>query len=64
MKNYMNINATLIRFHIYNKLHIVNRIILEKSWTLVQNEKRKLRVDMERKDYVKLLEKYKINNFS
>jgi len=60
----MNINATLIRFHIYNKLHIANRIILEKSWTLVQNEKRKLRVDMERKDYVKLLEKYKINNFS
>ena len=30
----------------------------------VQNEKRKLRIDMERKDYVKLLEKYKINNFS
>ncbi len=55
---------TLVRFHVYNKIHQVHRSNLEKSWTRVQNQRRKLRVDMKREDYVKLLEKYNINNFS
>ena len=55
---------TLARFHVYNKIHLIHRNNLEKSWTRVQNQRRKLRVDMKREDYVKLLEKYNINNFS
>ena len=55
---------TLVRFHVYNKIHLIHRNNLEKSWTRVQNQRRKLRVDMKREDYVKLLEKYNINNFS
>lgn len=55
---------TLARFHFYNKIHLIHRNNLEKSWTRVQNQRRKLRVDMKREDYVKLLEKYNINNFS
>ena len=60
MRNYI----TLMRFHIYNKIHLIHRNNLEKSWKRVQNERRKLRVNMNRNDYVKLLEKYNINNFS
>ena len=55
---------TLARFHVYNKIHLIHRNNLEKSWSKVQNERRKLRVGMKREDYVKLLEKYNINNFS
>ena len=55
---------TLARFHVYNKLHQFHRGNLENSWNRVQDERRKLRVMMKRKDYVKLLEKYNINNFS
>lgn len=55
---------TLARFHVYNKIHLIHRNNLEKSWSRVQNQRRKLRVDMKREDYVKLLEKYNINNFS
>ena len=60
MRNYI----TLMKFHVYNKIHLIHRNNLEKSWSRVQNERRKLRVDMKREDYVKLLEKYNINNFS
>ncbi len=60
MRNYI----TLVRFHVYSKIHQFHRFNLEKSWSRVQNERRKLRVNMDRKDYVKLLEKYNINNFS
>lgn len=55
---------TLAKFHIYNKIHLIHRNNLEKSWTRVQDQRRKLRVDMKREDYVKLLKKYNINNFS
>lgn len=55
---------TLARFHVYNKIHLIHRNNLDKSWSRVQNQRRKLRVDMKREDYVKLLEKYNINNFS
>jgi hypothetical protein len=54
----------LARFHAYNKIHLIHRNNLDKSWSRVHNERRKLRVLMNRKDYVKLLEKYNINNFS
>ena len=54
----------IMRFHFYNKIHLIHRFNLEKSWTKVHTERRKLRVNMKREDYVKLLEKYNINNFS
>ena len=60
MRNYI----TLMRFHIYNKVHLIHRNNLEKSWIRVQNERRKLRVNMKRDNYIKLLKKYNINNFS
>ena len=43
-----------ITFHFYNKIHIIHRSNLEKSWTKVQNERRKLRTLMERKEYFEL----------
>lgn len=55
---------TLARFHVYNKIHQFHRGNLEKSWSRVMGERRKLRVMMKREDYFKLLEKYNINNFS
>ena len=55
---------TLVRFHFYNKIHLYHRNNLDKSWNRVQNERRKLRVMMDKKDYYKLLKKNNINNFS
>lgn len=55
---------TLVRFHVYSRIHQIHRFNLEKSWNRVMDERRKLRVAMKREDYFKLLEKYKINNFS
>lgn len=55
---------TLTRFHIYNKIHNIHRNNLQKSWYRVQEERRKLRVGMERESYFKILKKYKMNNFS
>ena len=55
---------TLARFHIYSRIHVFHRLNLDKSWIRAQNERRKLRVIMKKKDYYKLLEKYKINDFS
>ena len=55
---------TLARFHVYNKIHQFHRGNLEKSWSRVQGERRKLRVMMKRPEYYELLKKYNINNFS
>jgi|CoawatStandDraft_6_1074263.scaffolds.fasta_scaffold291320_2 hypothetical protein len=60
MKNHI----ILLRFHIYNKIHLIHRNNLQKSWNRVQRERRKLRINMDRVDYIKLLEKYNINNHS
>lgn len=60
----MLLYISLIRFHIYNKIHKIHRGNLEKSWSRVQGERRKLRVSMNQKEYYKLLKKYNINNFS
>ena len=56
--------VVLCRFHIYNKIHLFHRYNLDKSWNRVQNERRKLRVMMDKKDYYKLLKKNNINNLS
>lgn len=55
---------TLVKFHVYNKIHLIHRKNLNKSWDRVMAERRKLRVSMNQKEYYKLLKKYKINNFS
>ena len=55
---------TIARFHFYNRIHIIHRSNLEKSWTKVQNERKNLRTLMKREEYFKLLKKYNINNFS
>ena len=55
---------TLVRFHVYSRIHQIHRFNLEKSWNRAQNERRKLRVNMKKQDYFKLLDKYKIKNFS
>lgn len=55
---------TLARFHIYNKIHQFHRGNLEKSWSRVMGERRKLRVMMKNDDYFKILKKYNINNYS
>lgn len=54
----------LVKFNFYNKIHLFHRNNLDKSWNRVQNERRKLRVTMDKKDYYKLLKKNNINNFS
>ena len=55
---------TLVKFHVYSKIHLIHRNNLNKSWDRVMAERRKLRVAMKREDYFKILKKYKINNFS
>ena len=55
---------TLARFHIYNRIHLIHRNNLDKSWKRVMDERRKLRVMMKKEKYFKLLKKYNINNFS
>jgi len=37
---------------------------MEYTWSKLQEQKYKLRNDIDRKDYVKILQKYKMNNFS
>lgn len=54
----------LARFHVYNKIHLIHRNNLDKSWKRVQEERRKLRVSMKREEYIKLLDKYNSNNYS
>mgnify|MGYP006128816581 CR=1 FL=1 len=55
---------TLMRFHFYNKIHLIHRHNLEKSWTKVGQKFIMNKVNMKREDYVRLLEKYNINNGS
>lgn len=55
---------TLARFHVYNRIHLFHRSNLEKSWSRVMDERRKLRVMMKNDDYFKILKKYNINNYS
>lgn len=55
---------TLVRFHVYNKIHQIHRNNINKSWERVMEQRRKLRVSMDRKKYFKLLKKNNINNFS
>ena len=55
---------TLGRFYLSNKVYLIHRNNLEKSWNKVQTHRRKLRVIATRKSYIELLKKYKINNFS
>ena len=55
---------TLARFHVYNKIHLIHRNNLDKSWDRVMAERRKLRVMMKKEKYFKILKKYNINNFS
>ena len=54
----------LLRYHISNRIHMINRKNLDKSWKNVTERKRKLRVIASRKSYMKQLIKYKHNNFS
>lgn len=60
----INYYYTLGRFYISNKIYLIHRNNLEKSWEKVQKHRRKLRVISSRKSYIDLLKKYKINNFS
>lgn len=53
-----------MKFHIYHKIHQIHRSNLEKSWSRIQKTKDILRRDMDKKDYVKILQKYNMNNFS
>jgi len=55
---------TLVRFHVYNKIHQIHRNNINKSWERVMEQRRKLRVSMDRKGYIELLKKNNINNFS
>jgi len=54
----------LLRFHISNKIHMIHRKNLDRSWKKVTYRKRKLRVISNRESYIKQLMKYKHNNFS
>lgn len=60
----INYYYTLGRFYISNRIYLIHRNNLEKSWEKVQKHRRKLRVISSRKSYIDLLKKYKINNFS
>lgn len=60
----MYYRLNLMKFHIYHKIHQVNRRNMEYSWSKLQEVKYKLRNDIDRKDYVKILKKYNMNNFS
>ena len=53
-----------MKFHIYHKIHHINRRNMEYTWSKLQEVKYKLRNDIDRKDYVEILKKYNINNFS
>jgi len=53
-----------MKFHIYHKIHQINRRNMEYSWSKLQEQKYKLRNDIDRKDYVEILKKYNMNNFS
>lgn len=55
---------TLGRFYLSNKIYLIHRNNLEKSWKNVQTHRKKLRVISSRKSYIEILKKYKINNFS
>ena len=53
-----------MKFHIYHKIHHIYRRNMEYTWSKLQEQKYKLRNDIDRKDYVKILKKYNMNNFS
>jgi hypothetical protein len=52
-----------MKFHIYHKIHHINRRNMEYTWSKLQEQKYKLRNDVDRKDYAKILKKYNMNNF-
>jgi hypothetical protein len=52
-----------MKFHIYHKIHHINMRNMEYTWSKLQEQKYKLRNDIDRKDYVKILKKYNMNNF-
>lgn len=60
----MYYRLNLMKFYIYHKIHHINRRNMEYTWSKLQEQKFKLRNDIDRKDYVKILKKYNMNNFS
>ena len=60
----MYYRLNLMKFRIYHKIHQVNRRNMEYTWSKLQEQKYKLRNDIDRKDYVEILKKYNMNNFS
>ena len=52
----------LFRFHISQKIHMRNKIKMEKSWKEVQKYQYRLRKN--RMKYIEIMKKYKINNLS
>ena len=53
-----------MKFHIYHKIHKINRNNMEYSWLKLQEQKYKLRNNIDRKYYIEILKKYNMNNFS
>ena len=60
MVNYIS----LLRFHIFHKIHVINRTNFNKSWKAFQNEKNKLKLSEDRDEYIRILKKYGINNLT
>ena len=60
MVNYIS----LMRFHLFHKLHVINRYNFNKSWKAFQNEKNKLKLSEDRDEYIRILKKYGINNLT
>ena len=60
----MYYRLNLMKFHIYHTIHQINRRNMEYTWSKLQEVKYKLRNDIDRKDYVEILKKYNMNNFS
>lgn len=50
----------LLRFHIYNQIHIRNRTKFDKSWTDVLESRRKLRVISGQKSLFQKIKEYKL----
>lgn len=60
MVNYIS----LLRFHLFHKIHVINRNNFNKSWLAFQNEKNKLKLSEDRDEYIRILKKYGINNLT
>ena len=60
MINYIS----LLRFHIFHKIHVINRNNFNKSWKAIQNEKNKLRISVDSDEYIRIMKKYGINNLT